>query len=332
MRAAPRSVSKLTTSPAPRTSLSNIFNSLPPTSPTRSTVFSALLNLASHADDLDLLSPALASLPHWLAQWSIPEAQKAQLLETVATKLEQSSNGSDAEKAYEFRLAHLQYLSSTREAAGASTTATASAEKAIASALRLPRVFAFDSLLKLSVVESLSSSSSALFSLLKILVSGSLRDYQSWATSNSAELQRLSIPAALVERKVRLLEVTALCSRALESSRSQPDDASGSSGGAEVPYSLISSSLSIPSSDVEATIIDVIRAGLVSGKLSQTRETFRVYRSTYRSFGAEQWGVLEERLAEWERTISGILATLGGPRGAGGQAQGASEAQAVAAA
>lgn len=306
-------------------SLSNIFNSLPSSSPLRETVFLALVDLASNNDDLDLISPALASLPHWLAQWTISEEKKAAVLETVAAKLEQST---DAEKAYEFRLAHLQYLSTSASGSSDAATSQASAEKAVAAALKLPRVFAFDALLKLRAVEELQRSSPAVFALVRILVQGSLADYQSWVGSNASELSRLGVDAAIVERKVRLLEVTALCSRALESAKSSGTDVAGV--GAEVPYSSISQAIQIDESQVEAAVIDVIRAGLVNGKLSQVRSSFRVYRSTYRSFGAEQWKLLEERLGEWDRTLEGILATLSQPRG--GQQQGQGQQQAVAAA
>ncbi len=56
--------------------------------------------------------------------------------------------------------------------------------------------------------------------------------------------------------------------------------------------------------------LPVIRAGLVSGKLSQTTSTFRVYRSTHRTFGKEQWSLLENRLVEWQSSIARILDTI----------------------
>ena len=57
-------------------------------------------------------------------------------------------------------------------------------------------------------------------------------------------------------------------------------------------------------------LLPVIRGGLVSGKLSQVNQTFRVYRSTHRVFGKEQWTTLEERLVEWQGAISRILETI----------------------
>ncbi|CAO1622844.1 unnamed protein product [Parajaminaea phylloscopi] len=292
--------------------LSNIFNSLPPSAPTREAVFLALVDVASSNDELDLLSPALAALPHWLAQWNIPESRKAAVLEQVASKLEPAH----PTKAYEFRVAHLQYLSINSAARADASIAQQSAEKAVAAALKLPKVFEFDTLLKLSVTESLQSSSPAIFQLLKVLVQGSLADYQQWASSNSAELSRLGVDAEAVEKKVRLLEIAVLCSKAVEA-------ASPTGGnGTEVPYSAISEAIQVDVSEVESWVIDVIRAGLVSGKLSQVTLAFRVYRSTYRSFGQEQWTLLEKRLSEWDKTLETILSTLANPRTGGPQLSG----------
>lgn len=71
----------------------------------------------------------------------------------------------------------------------------------------------------------------------------------------------------------------------------------------------------------------VIRAGLVSGKLSQVNSSFRVYRSTYRSFGKEQWQLLESRLVQWQASIDSILATIADSRNGGGDAQGNGQQQ-----
>ena len=74
-------------------------------------------------------------------------------------------------------------------------------------------------------------------------------------------------------------------------------------------YSKIASSLEIPSEDVEVWLIDIIRAGLVEGKLSQARQELLVHRSTYRTFGKEDWEELDSRLEEWKTALEGVLAS-----------------------
>lgn len=272
-----------------------------------------MLDIAASNDEINLLSPALVSLPQWLAQWQISEARKASALESVAAKLESS----DPAKAYEFRKAHLQYLSSNSAAAAGGTDVKASVERTLSLALSLSKVFEFDWFLKLSVVDALSSGAPALVELIKILAQGSLADYKKWSSSNGSELSRLNVDAAQVERKVRLLEMAVLCSKAVEGVKA------GSSQGAEVAYSSIAQAIQVPEAEVESWVIDVIRAGLVSGKLSQVTQTFRVYRSTHRTFGTEQWKVLESRLQEWDTTLETIIGTLssGNGRSAGGVQQ-----------
>ena len=55
----------------------------------------------------------------------------------------------------------------------------------------------------------------------------------------------------------------------------------------------------------------MIRAGLLSGKLSQATQTLHVARASPRGFGSEQWGVLEQRLLAWKTGLAGIQAVLG---------------------
>lgn len=57
--------------------------------------------------------------------------------------------------------------------------------------------------------------------------------------------------------------------------------------------------------------VTVIRADLLSGKLSQATQTFHVARASPRGFGSEQWGVLEQRLLAWKTGLAGIQAVLG---------------------
>ena len=51
----------------------------------------------------------------------------------------------------------------------------------------------------------------------------------------------------------------------------------------------------------------VIRAGLLSGKLSQTSQTLRVTRATARTFEREQWALLEKRLSAWKSGLANVL-------------------------
>lgn len=54
----------------------------------------------------------------------------------------------------------------------------------------------------------------------------------------------------------------------------------------------------------------VIRAGLLSGKLSQVSHSLLVIRAAPRGFAAEHWKTLEERLLVWKEGLAGIQSVL----------------------
>ena len=57
-------------------------------------------------------------------------------------------------------------------------------------------------------------------------------------------------------------------------------------------------------------VIDVIRAGLVEGKLSQLNQTFLIHRATYRVFGENQWREVASRLDMWRNSLTGVLGVI----------------------
>lgn len=78
----------------------------------------------------------------------------------------------------------------------------------------------------------------------------------------------------------------------------------------EIEYTSIAKALQIPQEDVEMWAIDVIRAGLVEGKLSQQRGMFLVHKVTYRVFGQKQYQELATRVAHWRTTLQSVLGVL----------------------
>ena len=67
--------------------------------------------------------------------------------------------------------------------------------------------------------------------------------------------------------------------------------------------------MDISKDDVELWLIDVIRAGLVEGKLSQARQELLVHRSTYRTLRKEEWEELDSRLEDWKVALETVLAS-----------------------
>ena len=275
--------------------LSNLFNSLSATSALRLDVFTALLSLAAANDDLDYLTSALTALPQWLAVWDVSESEKAACLEAVAKALEgaEKEHGQTS-KAYQFLLLHLRYISTLP----ANEATKQAAERTVAAALRLPKLYEFEDLLHVKAVLDLKSSPT--FDLLKIFVGGSTADLQSFISANPSHLATLQLSQDDLLHKIRLLDLADLCALSIS---------------ADVPYSAIAKTLKIDEDEVEVWVIDVIRAGLVSGKLSQVKSAFRVYKSTHRQFGKQQWQQLEHRLVQWQKSIASIVESIAATRG-----------------
>ncbi|KAE8223440.1 hypothetical protein CF319_g3518 [Tilletia indica] len=350
--------------------LTNFFNALPSRSPVRLTIFLSLLSLAAHSDDLDILSSASAyvssssssstsaasvllySLPAWLAQWSLDEGRKQEVLKQVAdillkqtddaTAAGDEADPSAAARTLAFHKLYLRFLDAASSSDAAA--ATSAAETTVALALRLPHVFDFPSLLESRAILGLEKSNAPLWTLLVGVVlapGGRGQRFESWKAKNGGLLSKIGVQEAVLVRKIRLLDIASLCAAQVYSdtaaaaaaaaaaavaAQQQPTEDTKSP--AEVAYSLIASSAlpTEPAEDVETWVIDVIRAGLVSGKLSQVNEVFRVYRVSSviplvefsasqkggeGVFSRKQWEVLEVKLGAWRESISRMLDTLG---------------------
>lgn len=289
--------------------LANLFTVLPATSPERLTIFSALLSLVSVNGDMDFLETALVWLPTWLAQWEVPASEKSACLARVADALQGPDCGPEwVAKAYQCSLLHLRYVS--QETALSADERKAAAERIIADVLRLPKLFEMDELLRVPITAELDGT--PVFALLKVFVGGTHADLEKWRGAHGAELARLSLDAEALSRKMRLLDLATLCARSVS---------------AEVSYADMAAVLDVSLDEVEAWVIDVIRAGLVSGKLSQVKQSFRVYRSTHRTFDKPQWTALEERLSQWQKSIQTLITTIQSMYARGGPDLAASNVQ-----
>jgi len=82
----------------------------------------------------------------------------------------------------------------------------------------------------------------------------------------------------------------------------------------ELEYKKIAKALQIPAEDVEMWVIDVIRAGLIEGKLSQQKQMFLVHRTTYRVFGEKQWREVATRLDQWKESLRAVKEVISGER------------------
>ncbi len=266
--------------------LTTIFNILPPTSETRYHVFLNVLRVIRGSSSFELLRPQLNSLDSWITAWEIDEEDQRKLYLTIADAAAEA--GEDSES-YLYLLRALRTIPLDEVS---SNDSHALAIRALKVALSHPSHFDFQDLTSSDTIQALQKSDPDWYELLEIFNAELLDDYNDFLESHDEFLEKSDLDASILHRKMRLLTLASLA--ATTQTRS-------------LPYQHIERSLQIPSEDVEMWVIDVIRAGLVEGKLSQLNQTFLIHRSTYRVFGEKQWTEVQGRLDTWRTSLEGVL-------------------------
>ncbi|KAF7332451.1 Eukaryotic translation initiation factor 3 subunit M [Mycena kentingensis (nom. inval.)] len=272
--------------------LSNLFNALPRKSPLRIVVYKTLLDLAIANEELDALQLTRTDVEKWLREWDVSPEHKSAFLKTIADAY---AKFGQHPKSYEYSIAYVRSLSP-----GAPETATA-ARELVSTALRLPFVFDFDPLFKLDAVIALKPS--PLFSLLQIFLNDGLFEFDAWKATPANKETLAGLDAAQLERKIRLLTLSSVGFKNI---------------GADLAYATLADAIHVPVAEVEKWVIDVIRTGLLAGKLSQTTQTLHVTRAKARAFEREQWEALEKRLVAWKAGLASVSDVVAQARKQGG--------------
>ncbi|KAL0580738.1 hypothetical protein V5O48_001296 [Marasmius crinis-equi] len=272
--------------------LSNLFNAIPRTSPLRLSVYRTLLDIATANDQIDVLQLSRTDVNNWLVEWEVSQEEKSAFLKSIADAYAKSDQLATS---YTYSLSYLQSLPST------SPESRTAAIDAIATALRLPSVFDFDALFKIDAV--VAAKDHELFSLLQVFLSGGLTEFKSWEGSHSGVLAKYNLDQSQLEHKIKLLTLASLGFKNV---------------GQNLSYTSIAEAIQVDIAEVEKWVIDVIRAGLVWGKLSQTKQTLHITRATARTFEREQWEALEKRLLAWRSGLNNVLEVVANARRQGG--------------
>jgi len=171
--------------------------------------------------------------------------------------------------------------------------------RALKIALLSPTHFDFNDLNALPAIQALSDSHPVLSELLEIFLEKELEDYHDFRDEHEDFFDEEGLENDKLHRKMRLLTMASLCASAKNR---------------EVAYTQVANALQIPAEEVEMWIIDVIKAGLVEGKLSQQTKTFKIHRNTYRVFGEKQWREVYSSLEQWKMSLKAVKVNLAGQR------------------
>ncbi|MCJ1334458.1 hypothetical protein MMC10_011169 [Thelotrema lepadinum] len=269
--------------------LTTIFNIIPQDNEIRFNIFIAILDVVRRSSSFDLIKPQLKKLDSWLKVWDVEEEDQLKLYQQIAELAEESG---DRDQAYLYLLRALRTVPPTE---AESEEARSLSLRALKSALTDLSHYDFQDLTALDSVQALRKSDPIFFELLEIFNAEQLDEYNDFLEEHDGWIEQQQLDNAILLRKIRLLTLASLA--ASTQSRS-------------LPYQNISRALQIQSSEVEMWVIDVIRAGLIEGKLSQLNQTFLIHRSTYRVFGEKQWKEVASRLDTWRNSLEGVLGVI----------------------
>lgn len=274
--------------------LNHIYNFLAPSSPLRSVALLALIQLLASSDELERLPLSSNTLSAALAQWSMPEEDKVAFLSAAAQVYIAFDNANavnarapELATALEFVLLALQ-----RQVNSANATL------ALALAVAQPDRFDVDNVLKVQgAQDALTGKAAELVALFSSTDEiEAVPKAATWVASNEDYLKSLGITRLTGEsvlRKIRLVAIATLAARSPTKT---------------IAYGDLAKALNISSgSEVEAWVIDAIRAKLLNAHLSQPKEIVSVTSVSSRGtrrFGPEEWKLLERRLTEWKAAVA----------------------------
>ncbi|PSS27763.1 hypothetical protein M430DRAFT_62970 [Amorphotheca resinae ATCC 22711] len=268
--------------------LTTIFNLLAPDNEVRFNVFQAILRLVKAGGLFEMLKPQLKKLDSWLEEWEVDEEDQRKLFGQIADVAEDAG---EEEQAYQYILKSLRTFDPKDPEEISSTEAQNLSLRALKAALLSNTHYDFHDLTSLPTVQALSDSHPIYSELLEILAEKELEDYNDFRDEHEGFIEKEGLDNSKLHRKMRLLTLASLAA---------------STPSKELEYKRISKALQIPGEDVERWVIDVIRAGLVEGKLSQQKQVFLIHRTTYRVFGEKQWREVATRIDTWKNTLRSV--------------------------
>merc|ERR1711939_1196643 len=277
------------------TALATLFNALPtsqsPDSSTESLRLNLLVQMIEFAlanDDFAIVASPPASIHSWLIEWgfAVGCAQEQYGNEAVASIVKALIAKSHSEPARQVVVTHI-----SQSASGTSNSPDSLAALVTVlavSTLAQPDVYDFGQLAALPSYAS--SAAGQLGELAAIMGRGDVAALDAFVAANGGLLSEHSLEASALTYKLRLVALAELCSRRV---------------GDSVPYAEAAEK--DEGEEVENWLIDAIRAGLVSGKLSQTTRSFRITQAAPREFTHEHWLQLQSGLQRWRSSIDDIL-------------------------
>ncbi|KAL2199301.1 hypothetical protein P885DRAFT_75719 [Corynascus similis CBS 632.67] len=272
--------------------LSTVFNLLEQNNPLRFNVMLQITRFIRQHGQYELLKPRLKNLEAWFAAWDTEEDDQRRLYVEVS---DAAAEAGDDEESYHYLIKALGTFDRDEQEEITSEEAQKLSLKAVRMAITHPTRFDFQDLRALPSVQALSDSHPVYSQLLDIFTEQDLEDYNDFKDEHEGWIEKEKLDNDKLQRKMRLLTFASLAA---------------STPNREIPYANIAKALQIPLEEVELWTIDVVRAKLVEGRLSQQQKVFLVHRTTYRVFGEKQWRELATRVDQYKSIVDHLLDVL----------------------
>jgi translation initiation factor 3 subunit M len=287
--------------------LTTLFNLLRPDNEVRFNVFLAILRHVKASGLFEALRSQLSRVDTWIEQWDIDEEDQRKLFCQIADIADDAGEEEwvpfipfpcqyilifGLRQSYQYILRALRTFDPKDPQEISSTEAQKLSLRALKCALLSNTHYDFHDLTSLPAIQALSDSHPTYAELLEVMSEKELEDYSDFRDEHEGFIEENGLDNSKLHRKMRLLTLASLAA---------------STNSRELEYKRISKALQVPPEDVEMWVIDVIRAGLVEGKLSQQKQTFLIHRTTYRVFGEKQWREVATRLDTWKESLRGVL-------------------------
>ncbi|KAK1752480.1 hypothetical protein QBC47DRAFT_327685 [Echria macrotheca] len=272
--------------------LSTIFNLLAVDNPLRYNVFMQIVRFLRQHGQFELLKPRLKNLDLWFEEWDTDEEDQRKLYVEVSDAAGESG---DEEESYYYLLKAIGTFDRDDQEEITSEEAQRLSLKAVRIAISSPNRFDFQDLRALPSVQALSDSHPVYSQLLDIFTEQDLEDYNDFREEHEGWIEKEKLDHEKLQRKMRLLTFASLAA---------------STPNREIPYANVAKALQIKPEEVELWTIDVIRAGLIEGRLSQSKQVFLVHRTTYRVFGEKQWRELGTRIDTYKTVVDKLTGVV----------------------
>jgi len=256
--------------------LSVLFHGLETTSPTRYTVYYALVQVAGQVDQIKSVFTDLDKMRAQLTPCNPNNEQMQKLLQILHEALLNCRESELASKV-------LVELLSTYTTENASQ-AREEAQRCIVASLADPNTFLLDHLLTLQPVKVLEGA--LLHDLLTIFVTEKLSAYMKFYEEKKDFVEGLGLKHEQNVRKMRILTFMQLAENATELS-----------------FETLQAQLQLEEAEVEEFVIVVLKTKLVRARMDQLNKKVLVSSTMHRTFGKQHWQQLRELLTTWRTQL-----------------------------